>query len=109
MAPFCAFMPKYLASASRPKYYSSLCVHISCILLLIHWGSETLPSIFGNSCANHHDSCEEGFSPCFSVSIRFISSLCLVALAGISNMIVDRNGSVGTVDVTEHSTQEESC
>lgn len=38
MAPFCAFMPKYLASASRPKYYSSLCVNISCILLLIHGG-----------------------------------------------------------------------
>lgn len=129
VAPFCPLMPKYLASGSRPKYYSSLCVHISCILLLIHGGgllyfafsficwpcvslltySETLPSIIGNSCANYHDSCEEGFSPCFSISIRFISSLCLVALAGISNMIVDRNGSVGTVDVTEHSTQEESC
>lgn len=128
VAPFCLLMPKYLASGSRPKYCSFLCVHISCILLLIHGGllyfvfsficwpcitlltySETLPSIFGNSCANHHDNCEEGFSPCVSVSIRFISSLCLVTLAGIFNMIVDRNGSVGTVDVTGHSTQEESC
>lgn len=125
-APFCPFMPKYLASGIYPKCCSSLCVYIQlyidtntqgffvifvfsficwlCILLLT--SSETLPSIFGNSCANHQDSCEKGFSPCFSISIRLISSLCPVALAGISNMIVGRNGSVGTVDVTEHSTQE---